>query len=33
MHEIINAQNVAAIWFTVFFGLCLLLPLFTRKSK
>lgn len=32
MEAIVTAQNVAAIWFIVFFGACLLWPLFTRKG-
>lgn len=31
MEAINNAEAVAAIWFTVYFGLCLLVPLFKRK--
>lgn len=33
MEAINNAEAVAAIWFTVLFGITLLSPLFTRKSK
>ena len=29
MEAITNAQNVAAVWFIIVFGVCLLAPLFT----
>lgn len=31
--NIVTAQNVAAIWFIVLFGVCLLAPLFPRFWK
>jgi hypothetical protein len=35
MEAIVQAQEVAAIWFTIVFGVALLAPLFklTRKGK
>lgn len=33
MENIIIAQEVAAIWFTVVFGIALLSPLFKRTRK
>ena len=32
MEAITTAQDVAAIWFIVFFGACLLVPLFNREK-
>jgi hypothetical protein len=31
--DIMEAQDVAAIWFTVYFGLCLLVPAFGWTCK
>lgn len=33
MEAITNAQDVAAVWFIVFFGACLLAPLFTTNEE
>ena len=33
MNEIQTANAVAAIWFTVYFGLCLLIPVFQTGCK